>query len=149
MEVRPRSFADGMNDPDFPALLDAYALESAILNLPTPQPHAESYIQLEQAGVMFSFGAYEGDKLIGFCNVLVSQVPHYSVKVGTMESWYVHKDYRFTGAGVALKHEAERAAEAAGAVGMFITAPINSDLAESMARHTPYTETNRVFFRRF
>lgn len=149
IDVRPCSFTNAMQDPSFSVVLEQYAEESRNLGLPPPKPHAETYLKLEEAGMMHGFCAYADDKLIGFCNVLTAVIPHYSTVVATMESWFVLQEYRFTGAGVTLKHEAEKLAKQIGAAGLFISAPYGSDLADSMARHKPYREVNRVFFTRF
>ena len=147
--VRERTFAEVSVDPAFGTLLDEYIASSSIAGLPRPKTHAESYKQLEDLGMMKGFCAYLDDELIGFANIVVSIIPHYSVKVATMESWFVEESSRSTGVGLKLKKAAEEAAKEMGAVGFFISAPMGSKLAQLMERHSPYNETTRVFFRPF
>jgi GNAT superfamily N-acetyltransferase len=85
--------------------------------------------------------------MVGFLVLLVSVVPHFGVTIATTESFFVARAARKSGAGLMLRNEAERIARGIGAVGLFISAPVGSRLAEVMGKTKGWRETNRVFFR--
>lgn len=149
VEVRNCSYAEVAGDPAFPRLIAAYADESGIDGLPRPTPDTEHYLAADRCGLQHMIGAYHRGNLVGFANVLVAPFPHYSTKIATIESWFVHREYRYTGAGLALKRAAERTAKEAGAAGLFISTPFGSQLAAVMSAQSSYRETNRVFFKAF
>ena len=149
VEIRNCSYADVSEDPSFPRLSAAYARESGIEGLPSPTPDTAHYLAADSCGLCHMIGAYLDEELIGFVNVLVASFPHYSTKIATLESWFVHPEHRHTGAGLALKAAAERTAIAHGAAGMFVSTPFGSQLAAVMDAQSSYRETNRVFFKVF
>lgn len=147
LEIRKSSYLEASADPDFAGLVSAYAIESSIAGLPTPKGNMDSYIALENAGLMISYCAYINDKLIGFANALVVVMPHYGEKIATMESWFVSEDYRATGAGLRLRSAIEKSVKALGAIGILISAPIGGKLESVMVRTATYRETHSVFFK--
>ena len=117
--------------------------------MPETNRDYEQYERFEQAGFSRMFAAYNDEKLIGFLVLLVSPNPHYGCKIGTIESIFVGAEYRKSGAGLKLLKAAEDTAKGMGAVGIFVSAPAGSQLADVMSKMSPYTETNRVFFKGF
>ena len=134
--------------PNFADILEEYAAESSISGLPHPSAKMDMYRQLVAVGALHVICAFKDETFIGFITVLTSIIPHYSTTVATTESFFVAKEYRSTGAGMKLLREAEAHAKEKGVRGILVSAPINGVLAEVLP-HTGYTETNRVFFRRF
>jgi GNAT superfamily N-acetyltransferase len=67
--------------------------------------------------------------------------------VGVVESFFVGKAYRKSGAGLRLLHEAEKYALKNNLPGLLVSAPFGGDLAVVLP-HVGYIETNRVFFRK-
>lgn len=135
---------------DAPALLAEYAAEASIAGLPAPQPDERSYFRLEANGVLHPLAAYDADeRMVGFIVLLVSLNPHYGVKLGVIESFFVASEHRGSGAGLRLLRAAEACAEAQGAAGLLVSAPIKGRLADVLDAHDAYNETNRVFFRSF
>lgn len=147
LEVRKSSYSEASADPDFEVLVTAYAIESSIAGLPTPKGNMDSYIALENAGLMYSYCAYLDDKMIGFANALVVVMPHYGEKIATMESWFVAEEFRYTGVGLQLKKQIEATVKEAGAVGILVSTPVDSTLALVMERQKSYVESHRVFFK--
>ncbi len=147
--VRECSFAELSGAPNFGVLTAAYAAECALAGLPEPRAHIDLYLKLEAMGVMHTFCAYLDDELIGFAIALVSVIPHYSEIVATMESWFVAAEHRKSGAGMLLQRAVEDVAREKGALGLLISAPMHSQLANVMTARAAYRETNRVFFRAF
>lgn len=147
LEIKKCTVSEIEDSPNFKALIDEYAVESAIDGLPPPAVRMELYRQLSKAGVLCVWGAFLGIELIGFITVLATVIPHYGVSVVVSESYFVTKKHRDTGAGIKLRHAAEAHTAAIGSPGLLISAPLGSNLAEVLP-HSGYTETNRVFFRK-
>lgn len=145
--VRACAFAELSGAPNFAALTEEYAKESRLAGLPEPKAHIAGYLALEAAGVMQTVCAFLADELIGFAIALVVVLPHYSVPVASMESFFVAASRRRTGAGLALRRAVERIAHERGAVGLLISVAVGSRLANVMKRSRSYRETNRVFFK--
>jgi GNAT superfamily N-acetyltransferase len=147
MEIKTISFADIEAAPQFYALLAEYSAESSIAGLGKPCAQLEMYRKLEASGAAHFLGAFIEDELVGFVVLLVSVLPHYGVPVATTESFFVAKPARCSGAGLKLLREAEWVAKQAGAVGVFVSAPVDGVLVEVLPR-VGFAETNRVFFKR-
>lgn len=132
--------------PNISDLLNEYALESAIDGLPHPAARVETYKHLEAVNAICMIGAFVEEVLIGFIAVLMPVLPHYSVCVAVVESFFVLSEYRKTGAGIKLLREAEEHSIALNAHGILVSTPTGGSLVQVMP-HVGYTETNRVFFR--
>lgn len=147
--IKPCSIAELESNPNLAGMLDEYAAECSIDGLPHPSGKVELYKQLEASGWLSALGAYYEDQLVGFIFVLCSVIPHYGVHVATVESYFVAKDKRRTGAGIMLLNAAEQLARDKGSPGILVTAPACGVLADVLQSIHGYVETNRVFFRRF
>jgi GNAT superfamily N-acetyltransferase len=133
--------------PQVGALVAEYAAESSIDGLPTPKPHEPSYLRLERAGIMHVLIALVDGAVVGFLVLLVNMNPHYGEKLAVIESFFVGKAHRKSGAGGRLLRRAEEIGRERGAIGLLLSAPVNSVLARIMEQGKRYRETNRVFFR--
>ncbi|QQV54340.1 GNAT family N-acetyltransferase [Ralstonia syzygii subsp. celebesensis] len=127
-------------------LLAEYAAESGIPELGAAHAQVEIYRALEAGGVLHVLGAFRGDDLVGFAFVLVSVLPHFGQVVGTTESYFVTRDARKGGAGLALLRAAEKLSRERGAKAFMVSAPAESRLTCVMPG-AGYRETNRVFFK--
>jgi len=134
--------------PEFQGLVDEYVAEAAFTGLPAPNHQPDIYRNLEAAGVLQILASFEGIHLTGFLGLLVTVMPHYGVRLGTTESFFVASRYRKTGAGLKLLREAEKVAQGMGAVGLMVSSPMGGRLAEVLAGSDGYSEINRIFFRR-
>ena len=65
--VRDIEHAEGLD-----AVLAEYAAECAIAGLGNANPQFERYHMLEDAGVLYVIGAFNGDALVGFAAILVA-----------------------------------------------------------------------------
>lgn len=146
--VRQIRLAEFWSAPNIDALLDEYARESAIEGLPHPAPHRELYAVLEERGALHMLAVYQDDLLVGFLVLLVSLNPHYGQVLAVTESFFVASTYRKAGGGLQLLAMAEALAKEHGAIGMFVSAPLDSRLAKVMPG-VGYRETTRAFFRGF
>ena len=147
ISITKMTYAELEANSDFDALVTEYGKESCIEGMPEHNRDSAMYNTLEKAGVFQAFGAYDNDTLIGFIVVLVSNNPHYGKVIGTIESFFVSKAKRKTGAGLKLLRISEIFCKEFGAVGLFLSTPVESQLAKTMEKLSPYKETNRVFFR--
>jgi GNAT superfamily N-acetyltransferase len=146
--IERKSVAELSADPLFRQLLREYAAESAIAGIDPGEPRIDIYEMLESAGAITVLASYDNGELSGFLCLLVSILPHFGVKVATTESYFVTKEKRHTGAGLALLREAETLAKELGASCILVSAPIGGRLDKILESVDTYRETNRVFFRR-
>lgn len=144
--LRKCTIAEIESAPNITQILEEYASESAIKGLPHPFAKVDTYKHLESTNSIYVVGAFFSDKFIGYIIMLSPILPHYSVRVAVVESFFVAKEHRGTGAGLKLLHEVENQAKAAGACGILVSAPFGGNLAEVLP-HVGYAETNRVFFK--
>lgn len=146
--IRPCTVAEVFAAPNIDELLAEYASESSIAGLPSAVPNRDLYAGLEATGFMQVIGAFEGERLVGFLVLVVTVNPHYSQILAVTESYFVAAEHRKTGAGLQLLAVAENLAKQKGALGMFVSAPVQSRLARVMPG-IGYRETTRAFFRGF
>jgi GNAT superfamily N-acetyltransferase len=147
LTIRPVSYSDVLDDPRAVSLLSGYADECAIPLIGQPTPSAPMYAALESSHALQCFGAYDGDDLIGFASVLTTIYPHYSKKVATIESLYVGKNQRGSGAGRALMQAVENYAADHECVAILYSAPACGDFSQLLARDSHYKRTNSVYCR--
>ena len=146
--IHPAKVAEVFAAPNIDELLAEYARESSIAGLPSAVPNRDLYARLEATGFMQVIGAFDGELLVGFLVLVVTTNPHYSQVLAVTESYFVAAKYRKGGAGLQLLAVAENLAKQNGAVGMFVSAPVESRLAKVMPG-VGYRETTRAFFRGF
>jgi hypothetical protein len=138
---------DVLGDANAQEMLEAYAAECSIPALGKVNPQPEIYSALEQSGASRCFGVFEGDKTIGFSNVLYSIIPHYGSKVAVVESLFLIQEHRYGGNGLALMASIEDDARTYDCVGIFYSAPIKSRLASLLMALPEYVGTNFVYYR--
>ena len=148
LKYRLIAFDELEGDPQWPGLVAEYAHECHIAGMPPCDYQGDIYRAMEKTGMVRLIGAYLDGTLVGFCNLLVSRLPHYGKVVGTAESLFVAKAHRRTGAGIGLIRTAERTCAEAGAVAMLMSAPASGSM-ERLMPHLGYRHTNTVFFRAF
>lgn len=133
------------DSPEFSRLLHDYVEESSMVSY-KPNVQWDIYQSLEDAGVLHCITSSKEDVLTGFVLFITSIMPHYGVKMASVESYFVDKEHRESGAGLALLRMAEEVAKSNGAVGFLSSAPVNSRLCRILPR-VGYRETNRVFYK--
>lgn len=136
--------ADLVNAPGVDALLAEYAAEAKSPELPEAKPQWSQYTWLEAAGMLTVFAASKGSELIGFAAVLNATLPHYAGPLMAMESIFVAKAHRHTGAGLGLIEMGETLAAHRG-LAFMITAPVDSALERVLRRRAGYRPSNVVF----
>jgi len=132
---------------DAAKLIAEYAAECSIPAVGPINPQRDLYMKLENNGALKCFGAYEGDDLVGFCNVLVYVLPHYGKTIATVESLFVAEDHRCSDAGKELMFHVEQFAEGVGCTGILYSAPAGGKLERLLYAKYEYHRTNTVFYR--
>jgi GNAT superfamily N-acetyltransferase len=144
---RTCTVADMESAPRLAELFAEYAQESALQDLGEPVVQIETYRQMEAAGVLHMIGAFQGPHLVGFLVLIVSVVPHFGRLIASTESLFVSKSARRGGAGMQLLQLAESVSAELGAVGLFVSAPVGSQLEKVLQAKKTYRNTNSLFFR--
>lgn len=93
------------------------------------------------------FSAVKDHELIGFITVVAPVLPHYSVPVAVVESFFVAAAHRYGGPGLRLLVSAEKQATEVGSPGLLVCAPFRGRLHELLPK-CGYVETNRIFFKK-
>lgn len=147
ISIRTISVSEAFDSPDFGALCDEYRAESMRnKDLAGGEPSRLGYEQMASAGLMKILGAFFGDRLVGFCTVLVTPLLHFGDHlVASTETIFLSKKYRASGAGIGLLRAAESIALDSGASGLYVTAPSGGRLERLLPR-VGYTQTCQVFY---
>lgn len=139
-------FAELEKMPEFPALVEEYYSEAGNPGLPRPKYDSERYGQLCKLGLMHTFGVTVDGRLIGFMMIVVSVLPKYSLPVATLDTIFVGKAHRMSGAGVRLLQRAEQIAADLADGRLLASSPVEGALANLLER-SGYLESNRIFFK--
>jgi GNAT superfamily N-acetyltransferase len=142
--IRQAKYREILTSPNAHALLEAYAKECSIPELGGVAPDEQMYELMEQSPNFTCMGVFEGG-LIGFATVLCYTVPHYSKRLATVESLFVHPDHRAGGAGIFLMRRIEEYAKGQDCVAVMYSAPANSQFEKVLSLSKDYMRTNSVF----
>lgn len=146
MEIRTSSVADIRASAGFDDMVREYTKESGNPDLGEAAPSVEFYERMEAAGSLKCVGAFDGARLVGLIVVVASLYPHFGKTVATVESLWLHKDYRDGPAGLRLIRQAQEVAKSLGAVGMYFGARHGSRLEQLYSRL--FTPMNVLFWKR-
>lgn len=143
--IRPCAIAEVEHAGRLPELLAAYADESRIPELGEPCADFATYRQMEACGAIHPIGAF-APELVGLATLLIYHLPHYAGRrVASLESFFVLPSARRTGAGLGLLRAARRRAKELGAKTLFISAPVDSRLAQLLNARRASRLTNHTF----
>ena len=145
LTVRRVTPDEGAASPDFQRLVSAYWDECANRSIGPARPDIDQYRKLAEAGALHCSALFDGGRMVGFVAILAVTYPHFSKVCATVESIFLDPDYRCKGGGALLLKAAREMAKGAGAVGLYISAPVGSRLAR-IARAKRWRNTNSVFF---
>jgi GNAT superfamily N-acetyltransferase len=145
--IKPVCYSEILDAPNAQGLLAAYASECSLPEIGRACPKASQYELLEAAGALHTFGVYEQDELIGFAAVLLAELPHYSRKVATIESIFIHPDHRESGVGMTLMLVVEQFADVQGCAAVLYSAPSGSRFEKLLSYLPQYRNTNSVYCR--
>lgn len=129
----------------FETMVAEYA-EYAIKRMPRPKYTKENYLALERAGLLTAYADIRNNIVVGFMSIMITRIPHYGCLAGLVESLFVMRAFRASGAGVRFIVTAERHARAYGVPGIFINCPYGRELAKVLERRS-YTPVTVSYFR--
>lgn len=147
MTIKPVSYAEILDSPEAEGLLAEYSAECSIPEIGPTCPQRQIYTAMEATGMMHSFGAFEGSKLIGFATILAFVLPHYGKKVATVESLFVAKAHRNGRIGLMLMDEIETIAKRMECSVILYNARAGSRLERFLGALSKYQRTNSVFLK--
>jgi hypothetical protein len=146
--ILPITYAEILNSPNAPELLEEYSAECALEELGAINPKAETYAAMERTGNFQCFGAYEEHRLVGFASALVYVVPHYDKRIATVESLFVARVCSGWIGGKLLAAIADYGRKRDCEVVLY-SAPVRSRLARMLFSHEPeYRNCSHVFIQR-
>jgi hypothetical protein len=128
-------------------LIAEYAAECSIPAIGEISPQAGMYEVLEHSGAFRCFGAFDGDRLVGFATVITTVFPHYGKMVATVESLFVASESRKGIAGTELLEAIDAYAEGTGCVAIVYSAPTGSRLEKLLSGKKRFSRTNEIFCR--
>jgi hypothetical protein len=143
--IREITCADIFRDPNAAQLLSEYAAECSIPAIGHINPQPDMYDAMEKAHILKCFGAYEDERLVGFCTLLTVVLPHYGKRVAMVESLFVTKQ---STAGSDLLLAVEAFAARSGYLEIMYSVPVGGRLEKLMSLKKSCTRTNTVFCRR-
>jgi len=79
--------------------------------------------------------------------MLTPVFPHYGKRVASIESLFIAKASRSSGAGLELMNAVEKCAKEAGCVGILYSSPAGGQLERLLEARKQYQRTNTVFYR--
>lgn len=129
---------------EFPALVAEYTAESALVEMPPPNPTLETYQRMERSGALTVFVWAGAGRIVGYLKVLVSVIPHYERPMGVVESIFVASAHRSGGAGLRLIDAAEAHARKNGCIAVMLSSPVGGRLAGVLGRRG-YRAANTIF----
>lgn len=146
--VRQCSVSEIQNAPNINALMEEYAAESHVSELPTPNAQWGHYTALENMGAFASIGSFADKQLIGFIGIISNKLPHHGATIAIVESFFVSANHRKSGLGLKLLKAAEQHAKDVGSPCLLVNAPHGGSLEKVMPR-MGYRHTGTVFCRGF
>jgi acetyltransferase (GNAT) family protein len=145
LALRLISYADILDNDKTAELLKEYSEECSIPEIGRPNPQREIYASMEKSGLMYSFGVFDDDELVGFVTLLLFILPHYGKKIANVESLFLSKSHRNGSNGIWLMEKIEEWVKMMQCVGMLYNSRAGSRLESLLSSLPKYTHTNSVF----
>lgn len=147
IEIKQYTIPELFYSINFPNLVEEYVKECLTEGLLDPCIKFETYKKLEETSNYKVFVAIKEGKLIGFITVLSSVLAHHDRVFSLIESWFVAKEYRKTGAGIRLLIRVEKYAKTIRSFATIVNAPLYGDLIKTMDKHREYKGIYKVFLK--
>lgn len=140
VDVRDILFSDNSE-----TLFEAYAQEAENKIIKEKiQPNCEKYVLLYDTGLLHCIGAFDKDKMVGFITFIINDVLHYSKLSSVIESQFVLKEYRKSGAWNKMLKLVKDMSKENGAKNIFMTTTPNSKL-DKVLQKKGYILTNNIY----
>lgn len=146
VKVKLTPFIEIMNNKNFKALCEANAADPSIVNtdLTKGEPLLDRFLERESNDMFFMVGAFDQDRLIGFIGCSSYEYILTGQKIGTIDPFFVLRDYRKFGVGARLIEKTKELAKEKNIVGLFFGAPAGSAVAKAYSKR--FEKTNEVFW---
>ncbi len=105
-----------------------------------PEPSRELYDMLEQSGALIAFGAYDGDRMVGYVSAMLYRHPHYPMTVAQHDTLYLLPEYRQGSAALRMMRAVEVSAAERGAERMMWHAKLDSQFSHILMAKGYHTE---------
>lgn len=103
------------------------------------------YEALDEQTPSFAIVAFDDEEAVGVSAVTIGIHPHTSTLFAQNDTLYVKPKYRCRNVGGILFVKSEREAKRRGAVSFLWSAPVDSPLAEALARRCPRINRQSLF----
>ncbi len=113
----------------------------------SPKFDIDLYTRLEKGGAIYCYRAMEDEKLIGFMSIVNSVIPHWGKKISIVESLYVLKAARKSGAGIRFIRKAEEFGRNVGSWGVIVNCPVDGELVNVLPK-LEYAPQTICFFKK-
>lgn len=134
MPVKRVTISQLAESEEMPRLEREYTEECAHELFKTGEIDWDTYLRMENAGLLAVFGVYDHDaRLQGFAVLVRSKSLHKGIKTCILETVFVSKAERKFGLGGILLERCRRCAKTLGAKVLIVNAPTGSDLALAMS----------------
>lgn len=144
IEIKPVSSSEVLDSHE---LIAEYGAECSIPAIGEINPQRETYSLMERSGLLHSFMVHEDGEKIGFAMVVTPVMPHYGKRVASIESLFVAKERRSSGAGLELMRKIEEFVKDFGCAGILYSSPSGGQLERLLEASKAYQRTNAVFYR--
>lgn len=134
--IEPTAVGELWADPNFPIVTEEY-IKLANKRMPPPKFTDEAQVAYEAqevAGVLRCWKATHNGVLIGFMSVLLGRSLHFGPGLAIVESIFVMKKHRITGAGVDLLRTAKTYTKDRGMRVLVVQCPYGSSLAKLLEK---------------
>lgn len=145
LTIRRCTVADIMAAPNLADLLAEYEAECSLPELGPASPQFDIYLGMHAAGFLHPIAAFDDERLCGFIFPIVAKLPHYGVRVATIESFFVMKADREKNIGLKLIDVVRALGRELGAKAVIYSAPVGSQLSQLFALSKAHRHSNNTF----
>lgn len=134
-----------IKDPAFAGLCERYSNECRIREIPNGRVMLERYQSLDEQGDLAVLEARLDGVLVGFAAVQFTMFKHHGYPMAMLDAVFLDKPARQGTRGARLVKQAKQVASDNGAPGLWLSAPVGSNMA-GLAKALGFRETNIVYF---
>lgn len=133
MQIEPSCVSELYGDTGFKDMVAEYILHSNPA-MPPPVFKESDYLQREKFGVLDCWRVMVDGKLGGFMSIVTAYSLHFGPNILVVESLFVMKKYRMTGAGFKMVRLAKEHAKRRGAPVVVVQCPYGAPLAKLLEK---------------
>lgn len=149
MKIKNISISELFDNDNASELFSLYSKESQSELVSIQQaPDRAIYEQLEETGTLDTVAVVPSDdttKIVGFAVMITTVMPHYSQLGSTIESLYIHPDYRKGNIFKSMLERIKDIAVSKGSFNLFLSAPVGSRLDTIASRSSSLCNTHKMY----